>query len=201
MFTLYVFCLAIGGGFVILSAFAGIDGVDFDTQFDPDIQLIEPATPSKTLIFQRNSAIRQRWLNLSLFSLRFWTFGSCFFGLTGVLLSKLNPLLSPLLILGIALTIGIGFGTAIVKILKHLQNQQANSLIESQDLIGMWGTVEIPFDQTCKGKIRLNIKDSVVDVVAITEDNRTFVRGEQVFVVAMSQNKALVIAEESLNQN
>lgn len=201
MFTLYIFCLAIGGGFVILSAFAGFDGVDFDAQFDPDIQLIEPAPSSQTRIPQRNLTIRQRWFSLPVFSLRFWTFGSCFFGLTGVLLTKINPLLSPLLILGIALTMGVGFGTTIVKILRHLQNQQANSLIQSQDLIGMWGTVEIPFDQTCKGKIRLTVKDSVLDIIAMTEENRTFAKGEQVFVVAMNKNKALVIAKETLNQN
>lgn len=201
MFTLYVFCLAIGGGFVILSALAGIDGADFDTQFDSDIQLIEPATTSKTSSFKRNLPKRRDWLSLPVFSLRFWTFGGCFFGLTGVLLTKLNLLLSPFLILGIALITGVSFGTTIVKILRYLHNQQANSLIQSQDLIGMWATVEIPFDQTCKGKIRLMVKDSVLELIALTEENRTFARGDQVFVVAINNNKAFVIAEETLNQN
>lgn len=49
MMTLYLFCLTIGGGFVILSAFAGLDGIDFDTHFDMDVELSEPAKDSGTL--------------------------------------------------------------------------------------------------------------------------------------------------------
>lgn len=49
MLTLYLFCLAIGGGFVILSTFAGFDGIDFDTHFEIDVELSEPKNDPETL--------------------------------------------------------------------------------------------------------------------------------------------------------
>lgn len=49
MLTLYLFCLTIGGGFVILSAFAGFDGIDFDTHFEMDVELSEPKNDPETL--------------------------------------------------------------------------------------------------------------------------------------------------------
>ncbi|WRH65512.1 MAG: NfeD-like protein [Planktothrix sp. GU0601_MAG3] len=137
--------------------------------------------------------------HLPFLTLRFWTFGSCFFGLTGFVLTKLNPLLPPAVIFAISLGIGVSFGTIIVGILARLHRQQANSLILSEDLIGLWGTVEIPFDQNCKGKVRLYLKESMVDVVAITEDTHSFEKGDKVFVVGRNHNKVLVISEENLN--
>jgi hypothetical protein len=202
MLTLYLFCLTVGGGFVILSAFAGLDGVDFDPHFELDVDLSKPPQDADTLTpyrFPKNH--RQLRFLFPIFSLRFWTFGSCFFGLTGFLLTKLNLLLSSSLILAISLGVGVSFGTAMVGILRRLHQQQANSLILSEDLIGLWGTVEIPFDQTCKGKVRLYLKDSMVDVVAITEELHQFEKGDQAFVIGRSHNKVLVIPEKLLNSN
>ncbi len=201
MLTLYLFCLTVGGGFVILSAFAGLDGVDFDTHFELDVDLSQPSQDADTLTAYRSSKNRQPRFLFPIFSLRFWTFGSCFFGLTGFLLTKLNLMLSPSLIFTISLGVGVSFGTAMVGILRRLYQQQANSLILSEDLIGLWGVVEIPFDQTCKGKVRLYLKDSMVDVVAITEETHQFEKGDKVFVVGRSHHKVLVIPEKFLNSN
>ncbi len=49
MLKLYLFCLAIGGGFVVLSAFAGLDGIDFDSNFEIDVELSEPKNDAETL--------------------------------------------------------------------------------------------------------------------------------------------------------
>lgn len=201
MLTLYLFCLTIGGGFVILSAFAGLDGIDFDPHFEIDVELSEPPKDAETLPTRKNHKPRQRRFHLPFFSLRFWTFGSCFFGLTGFVLTKLNLLFSPGLIFAISLGVGVSFGTTIVGILRRLHQQQANSLILSEDLIGLSGTVEIPFDQTCKGTVRLYLKESMVDVVAITEDDYHFQKGDKVFVVGRNHHKILVIPEEALNSN
>ena len=40
MVSAYIFCLIIGGLFVALSAFAGLDGVDFDQDFEADLEII-----------------------------------------------------------------------------------------------------------------------------------------------------------------
>ncbi|CAD5957052.1 hypothetical protein PCC9214_02933 [Planktothrix tepida] len=201
MLTLYLFCLTIGGGFVILSAFAGLDGVDFDPHFEIDVELSKPPQDAEALTPQKHPKNRQTGFRLPIFSLRFWTFGGCFFGLTGFLLTKLNLLLSPSFIFAISLGVGVSFGTVMVGILRRLHQQQANSLILSEDLIGLWATVEIPFDHNCKGKVRLYLKESMVDVVAITEEEHQFEKGDKVFVVGRHHDKVLVIPEEFLNSN
>lgn len=78
MFTLYLFCLVVGGVFVALAAFAGLDGVDFDQDFDPDIELLEKSAKTEEDRHIPRKNRHRRGLGLPFFSLRFWTFGGCF---------------------------------------------------------------------------------------------------------------------------
>ncbi|ABG49791.1 MAG: NfeD-like protein [Trichodesmium sp. St16_bin4-tuft] len=194
MASAYVFCLVIGGVFVALSAFAGLDGVDFDQDFEADLEITDQGDK------QGNTSIYQygRRLWLPLFSLKFWTFGSCFFGLTGVLLHYLSPNLSPKIIAIISIIVGILCGTIMAWVLHTLKNSQVNSLVRSNDLVGLWGTVEIPFDRNSKGKIRVSVKGSVVAFTAFTEENREFTKKEKVFIVGVENSRVLVVSEDSL---
>ena len=198
MLTLYGFCFVIGGIFVALSALAGFDGVEFDHSFDTDIEIIDKDNNETKSTFsrQRRSNLWLPWL-----SLKFWTFGSCFFGLTGIALSLLQPQLSALTVVILSLTIGIICGTSIVSVLHRLRHNQANSLVRLDDLVGLCGTVEIPFDNNTKGKIRLNVKGSQVDFVALTENTNSFNPGDKVVVVGMENNKLWVVAEDSLRNS
>ncbi|MGB3402649.1 MAG: NfeD-like protein [Microcoleaceae cyanobacterium] len=182
MLTLYIFCLVIGGVFVALAAIAGLDGVDFDTDFDTDIELRD------------QSKLK---LRLPFLSMRFWTFGGCFFGLTGVMLSLLAPTLSPFWIAMIAMIMGGFCGTAIVWVLRSLQYQQADSLVRSQDLLGCSGVVELPFDRHSRGKIRIALKGSTVEMMAMTTDESSFNPGDKVFVVGRENNKVWVVSEQA----
>jgi hypothetical protein len=197
MLTLYILCLVIGGVFVALAALAGLDGVDFDSDFDPDIELRDQSNstnnPGKSGF--RRSKFPQ--LGLPLLSLRFWTFGGCFFGLTGVILSFLTPTLSTLWIAIIAMIMGIFCGTAMVWTLRSLQRQQANSLVGSQDLLGLAGVVELPFDHQSQGKIRIAVKGSTVEFVAMTTDETTFNPGDKVFVIGRENHKVWVVSEKA----
>jgi membrane protein implicated in regulation of membrane protease activity len=198
MLTLYTVCFIVGGTFVALAAFAGIDGPDFDLEFDTDLELTAPREEEpETWNWSRKRPRKQSGLPLT--SLKFWTFGSCFFGLTGILLSLLQPALSRGAIAAIALAVGVGCGTAIAIALQRLSENQANSLIRSNDLIGLVGTVEIPFDRNSKGKIRINVKDTSLDLVALTESSQTFKKGEQVYIVGIENSKVWVVEKESLS--
>ena len=189
MFQLYLFCLIIGGVFVTLSALAGFDGVEFDNDFDTDVEVHDDGE-------HKSRKFRFPWLPF--FTFRFWTFGSCFFGLTGVLLSLIQPNLSVPLITGISLGVGILLGTSLVSVLHSLKQNQANSLVKPDDLVGLLGVVELPFDKNSKGKIRLQVKESLVDFVALTEHSQGFQPGDRVLVVGMENNKVWVVPEESL---
>lgn len=197
MFALYTLCAIVGGAFVILAAVAGVDGPDFDLEFDTDIELTAPREEEAgDSIFRRKRPRKQFWLPVT--SLKFWTFGSCFFGLTGLVLSRSQSSLSRGAIAAISLAVGIVCGTAIAVILRRLRQHQADSLIRPNDLLGLPGTVEIPFDRDSKGKIRVNVKGSSLDLVALTESDKVFNRGEQVYIVGFENNKVWVVERESL---
>ncbi|MEA5539480.1 NfeD-like protein [Limnoraphis robusta Tam1] len=202
MFNLYLFCLVVGGAFVALAAFAGLDGVDFDQDFDPDIQFLDKsAKTEEDKYISRKNRRRRRGLGLPFFSLRFWTFGGCFFGLTGVILSLLNPVMSPQLTLWISIAVGVVSGTAMVWALRLLQRQQADSMVRADDLLGLPTIVEIPFDHNSRGKVRLNIKGTTLDLMAMTEDLQEFSKGDQAFVVGVEKNKVWVVSEAAFKQS
>ena len=106
-----------------------------------------------------------------------------------------------LVIAAISITVGIFVGALIVWFIYFWRRRQiVDSLIKSEDIVGLYGTVEIPFDANTKGKIRVNIKGSMVDLIAISEDFREFNPGDRVFIIQMQKNKALVVSEDSIKK-
>lgn len=197
MTTLYIICLTVGGVFVALAAFAGLDGADFELEFDPDVELADRRNPTESggVLQPKRRSPR---LTIPFLSLRFWTFGACFFGLTGTILSFLSPTLTPTAIAAISLAVGVFCGAAVVWIFDILRSQQANSMVQSDDLIGLGGTVEIPFDRDSRGKVRLSVKGCTFDMGAMTEESREFSPGDRVLVVGMEKNRVWVVSEDAL---
>jgi membrane protein implicated in regulation of membrane protease activity len=201
MLTIYWVCFIVGGVFVLLAVLGGLDGVDFDHDFDldhgldldhveADVELTEPSERPQ----------RSRWLWFSLLkSVKFWTFSSCFFGLTGVVLSGLN--LPPLLVLLLAVGMGLICGTAIAATLRLLYRRQVDSLARTTDLVGLTGTVELPFDPDSRGKVRLQVKGTTIDFIAYTDEKNTFQRGDLVLVVGTDQNRLWVVSAEGADSS
>lgn len=200
MLTLYWSCFLIGGVFVVLAVVSGIDGIEFELELDSDVELFDQKDqPSSSLISPRRKRRKLPFLGL-LRNLKFWTFGSCFFGLTGVLLSGLQTGLPTLVITLMAMGMGLICGTAISGALLYLRRQQADSLISHDDLVGLAGTVEIPFDAQTRGKVRLKVKGSILEVVAFTDGGNSFQPGEQVVVVGTQENRVWVVSSDAFNQ-
>jgi membrane protein implicated in regulation of membrane protease activity len=202
METIYWICLVVGGGFVLLSIMGGFDGLDADADLDadldgdidlsPDVDTdIEFADPGKA-----SSRSRFAWLGM-LKSVKFWTFGSCFFGLTGTVLSRLA--VQPILTLILAVLMGLVCGSAIALTLRSLYRRQVNSLVKTTDLVGLLGTVEVPLSASSRGKVRLQVKGTVIDFIASTTEGREFRPGEPVLVVGMEQNNLWVVSAQELN--
>ena len=104
-----------------------------------------------------------------------------------------------LVIIGISITIGIFVGALIVWFIYFWRRRQiVDSLIKAEDIVGLYGVVEIPFNADSKGKIRINIKGSMVDLIAITDEAREFNPGDRVFIIQMKENKVLVVSEDSI---
>lgn len=204
MLTIYWLCFAIGGVFVLLAVLSGLDGVDFgDADFDvqvdelDDIELQDPGdSDAANRVFSRRG--KPSPLRI-VKSLRFWTFGLCFFGLTGLVLSNLSVPLPPWGVAIAAISMGIVCGAIVAGMLQALRQHGSDSLIRSDDLVGLMATVELPFNQNSRGKVRLMVKGSLIDMVAYTEDAREFYPGDRVLIVGTEENRLWVVSADSLN--
>lgn len=101
------------------------------------------------------------------------------------------------IILLISLTIGIICGTLIVlSIYLKRRNTAIDSLVRPQDIIGIFGVVEVPFDCHSRGKVRVSVKSSLIDFVALTDDRQGFQTGDRVLVVEMKGNQIWVVSAD-----
>lgn len=199
METVYWLCFAVGGVFVLLAMLGGVDGADFadhdlDIHVEEDVEWAETQERSPTSPFLPQ---RTPWYDLFsiIKTLKFWTFTLCFFGLTGLVLSQLAVGLSPSLIAIVAVGMGVICGSLVAGSLRLLRRRQVDSLIRSSDLVGLTGIVEVPFDQTTRGKVRLLVKGSMIDMIANTDDAKFLQAGDRVLVVGTEQNRLWVVAD------
>lgn len=104
-----------------------------------------------------------------------------------------------LIVAGISVVVGILCGVLVVWLIYiQRRHQVVDSLVRTNHVVGRSGTVEIPFNRNSQGKVRVNVKGSLVDFVAFTDEPREFTQGDRVFVVGMKRNKVWVVSEDSL---
>ena len=97
-----------------------------------------------------------------LFSTPFWSFGLTGFGLSGLLMQLLvrnsagwsNHL--------IALTMGVGMGLLATRVLRVSGQREANSLVRSDDLIGLEGVVTLAMDAENRGFVELSVRGTLL---------------------------------------
>jgi hypothetical protein len=192
MQTFYWLCAIFGGVFVLLSAIGGTDGIDFDPNGGLDAEFMDPGEAQS--VWNR----RPLWMGY-LKSLKFWTFGVGFFGLAGVLFSATQPSLAGVWVFVLALLMGLTMGFAAAAILQALRRQRVNSLIQAQDWVGAKGTVELPFDAKSRGKVRLQLKGSLVGAIAFTNDPKPLNIGDVIVVIGSENNRVWVVSDETLH--
>jgi hypothetical protein len=102
-----------------------------------------------------------------------------------------------LIIAGISITIGIVVGGLIVWFIYFGRRRQVvDSLMKPEDVIGIYGTVELPFDADSKGKVRVDIKGSMVDLIALTEEPKEFQIGDRVLIIQVKANRVWVVSDQ-----
>jgi membrane protein implicated in regulation of membrane protease activity len=191
MLLVYQICCIVGGIFVVLAAVGGLDGVEFETEFEADLEVSDRAPDQERSLWSR-ARRPLRWLPI--FTLRFWTFGIAFFGLAGWLLSVMNVAATPTL--AIASLLGIVCGGGVAMALRQLRKRNIDSLVRSADYVGLSGIVEIPFDANSRGKIQLRVRGITIGLMAMTDNPNGFEAGDRVFVVSTANNRVWVIAEQ-----
>ncbi len=103
-----------------------------------------------------------------------------------------------LTIAGISIAIGVFIGALIVWFIYFWRRREIiDSLMKPEDLVGLCGVVELPFDADSKGKIRVDVKGSMVDLLALTDDSQGLQVGDRVLIIQMQSNKVWVTRHDS----
>jgi len=130
---------------------------------------------------------------LSLFGLRFWSFGAAFFGLTGVVLHLIGgPALAvaaPLISGGVGVAAGLGASTAF----RTLARDTIGQVKGASALVGREGRLLLPVARTQRGKVRMPVPGGGhVDLLAESDDDDALDAGVEVLIVEVRGNVAIV---------
>jgi membrane protein implicated in regulation of membrane protease activity len=125
-------------------------------------------------------------------SMRFWTFFATFFGLTGLVLEGLELTANLWVARGLAIGVGYLSGWATVRILSHLAASESGVAAGVDDYVGRSGEVLIRVAPGSLGKVRIELKGTTVDVLAIIEDDEVLEAGSHALIVEMRGTQALV---------
>jgi membrane protein implicated in regulation of membrane protease activity len=131
---------------------------------------------------------------LSLFGIRFWSFGSAFFGLTGAVLHLIGgPALAvaaPLIAGGVGVAAGLGATTAF----RALARDTIGQVKGASALVGREGRLLLPVTRTQRGKVRMPVPGGGhVDLLAESDDDDDALdAGVEVLIVEVRGNVAIV---------
>lgn len=216
MQSIYWFCFIIGGAFVAISLWGGAGDADFDADADFDLDAdasldaeFDAGLEGADADFQIDTdlLLLRRVRHLYLFSLgvltsfKFWTVGSFFFGLTGLSLGWIQAPWSPVAIFCVALAVGVLLGGSLATSLRYLARRSVDSLVRNEDFAGRVAIVELPFDASSKGKVRLDLRGSTVHMAALTDDTGQFQPGDRVLVVNIEDERLWVVSETAASSD
>ena len=97
-----------------------------------------------------------------LFSTPFWSFGLTGFGLSGLLMQLLVRNSAGWLSQLIALTMGAGMGLVATRLLRVIGQRETDSLVRSDDLIGLEGVVTLAMDAEQRGFVELSVRGTLL---------------------------------------
>ena len=97
-----------------------------------------------------------------LFSTPFWSFGLTGFGLSGLLMQLLVRNSAGWFTQLIALTVGGGMGLMATRLLRVIGQREADSLVRSDDLIGLEGVVTLAMDTQQRGFVELSVRGTLL---------------------------------------
>lgn len=184
MLTVYIVSAIVAGALILLSAVGGghdaghdvdVGGHDFDASHDADVH--------------SDGAVEGTWIPF--FSLRFWTYFFAAFGIIGLLLTVLNAATAPLTI-GLALGGGLVTGFAVAAIMRWLKGSASTDSASLHDLLGKEAKVLVGVRPSQLGKVRIEAKGEIIDLLATSESGEQIEIGEQVVVVGVDGNQAKI---------
>ncbi len=181
MLSLYIISAIVGGALILVSIFGGHG--DSDTDIDHDVDHDFSAG------HEGDAVHSDLWLPF--FSLRFYTYGFTFFGLTGLLFEMFK--VEKMTGFWLALALGVVCGLMASATMYYLSKTSTTSGAEEKDLVGADAKVLVPVKRSLPGKIRCTIKGDMIDVIAVSDEETEIPAGERVMIVAMENQRARVV--------
>jgi hypothetical protein len=218
MLVAYVVALGIGGTLVLASLVMGGKDKDFDKSVDKDVDLDHDADhgadqdqgddhdkAGAMVLAGENAMVKHEGgglgdtvsMLLPITSVRFWTFFLAFFGLTGMTLTA--AALGPGVIANALLSTGVGYlsGMSVVSVGRKLKKASTDSTVGHHDYVGATAVVSLPVARGRTGKIRLDLKGRTVELIADTEDERSYDIKQRVMIYQMTgDGRALITRPE-----
>ncbi|HEX3902151.1 MAG TPA: NfeD family protein [Polyangia bacterium] len=182
MFAIYLGSLLFGAVLIAASAFGGADhGAELHAGGD--------AGHGGSNAGHGDNAQNQGLAWISLFGLRFWSFGSMFFGITGLVLRAIgSSVLAPLISTGV----GVAAGLVASATFRRLTGETVGQVRDATALVGREGKLLLPVARGQRGKVRLALPGGGdVDLLAESEDE-ALASGAEVLIVEVRGNVAVV---------
>ncbi|MEW5884393.1 MAG: NfeD family protein [Armatimonadota bacterium] len=186
MLLLYAVMALVGGGLVLLSAFAGHDhhvdhSGDLDLSADHDAHI--------EVAHHGDVPASDVWI--AFLSLRFWTYFATIAGLLGLLLTLFTEL-SSTLIAATSFTTGFLGGLFVALTVRFLQRSEGGSSVGVEDLIGVDARVVVTIHPGEEGKVRCSVRGETIDMLAVFDGEHTIPAGSDVMVVSIEGSRARV---------
>lgn len=192
MLSLYLIALLVGGFLLALSIIGGHADSDADFDIDADVDVDADADGDGDFDHGMGAFDAMvAWLPFA--SLRFWTFFAAFFGLTGVVLEA-GEFTARFVTLGVAIGIGYVCGAGMTTVVRRLRRTRVDSSLGADDFIGESARVILPVAPGTTGKVRLEIKGRVVELLAETEDEVALAAGQICTVYGVKEDGRAVVA-------
>lgn len=125
-------------------------------------------------------------------SMRFWTFFAMFFGLLGVIMTVGTPWGEPM-IGGISGAGGLIAGLMIALTMRLVQRNEIDSNVSAKDLVGVEGTLLVSAREDQVGRVRVETKGDIVDLLAISDDAKALPAGTPVVIVGVDEDRVRVV--------
>ena len=183
MLTAYIFCLAVGGGFLALSFFGDFLEGDVDLDTDLDVGADLDAAAHGTGIAQ-------------LFSVRAAIYALFGFGAAGSLLHAFWGGGQPVLTAAVAGGTGLASGALITTVFGYLRRTEAGTLRGEQSFVGLTGEVSLEIAPGSRGAVTVRRGDRRIRIRARAAETwrggEPLSAGQAVVVVEMKEGTAAV---------
>lgn len=187
MLTLYIVTAIIGGALILISAISGGHDADHDFDVGHDVDVSHDADVGHG--DHGADVTSGAWLPF--FSLRFWTYFAAAFGIIGLLLTLLkaaDPTMTALLALGGGLITGM----LVAWIMRWLKSASTTDGASIHELLGKQAKMLVGAKPDQMGKVRIEAKGEIIDMIAIADDGGAIEAGEEVLVVGVDGNQVRV---------